>query len=227
MLPDRVSNPGPLTYESGALPIALRGPASRRVHDMKADQWSKQIFHVEERRRNWTHRNSDNQGGPKMQPCSYCGLTNAHSKGRNCPAYGVQCNICRKFDHFTYVCRAVSLTETTDELQIRKPHDRRKERVRVTKTEEKCSNSELISDDEYLAKSLGHICVKTVKELSEDSGASSPEIDFFRDGLKDLEKDLATTKKLMESMYKEQKSKRNQTYYEKSENETFKRIQIF
>ena len=28
MLPDRVSNSGPLTYESGVLPIALRGPAS-------------------------------------------------------------------------------------------------------------------------------------------------------------------------------------------------------
>ena len=28
MLPDQVSNPGPLTYESGVLPIALRGPAS-------------------------------------------------------------------------------------------------------------------------------------------------------------------------------------------------------
>ena len=27
MLPDRVSNPGPLTYESVALPIALRSPA--------------------------------------------------------------------------------------------------------------------------------------------------------------------------------------------------------
>ena len=27
MLSDRVSNPGPLTYESCALPIALRGPA--------------------------------------------------------------------------------------------------------------------------------------------------------------------------------------------------------
>ena len=27
MLPDRVSNTGPLTYESGVLPIALRGPA--------------------------------------------------------------------------------------------------------------------------------------------------------------------------------------------------------
>ena len=31
MLPDRVSNPGPLTYESGALPIALRGPACHFV----------------------------------------------------------------------------------------------------------------------------------------------------------------------------------------------------
>ena len=28
MLPDRVSNPGPLTYESGALPITLRGLAA-------------------------------------------------------------------------------------------------------------------------------------------------------------------------------------------------------
>ena len=27
MLPDRVLNPGPLTYESGALLIALLGPA--------------------------------------------------------------------------------------------------------------------------------------------------------------------------------------------------------
>ena len=28
MWPDRVSNPGPLTYEPGALPNALRGPAT-------------------------------------------------------------------------------------------------------------------------------------------------------------------------------------------------------
>ena len=26
MWPDRISNPGPLTYESGALPTALRSP---------------------------------------------------------------------------------------------------------------------------------------------------------------------------------------------------------
>ena len=38
MLPDRVSNPGPLTYESSALPTALPGPASfeSRLHLRKA-----------------------------------------------------------------------------------------------------------------------------------------------------------------------------------------------
>ena len=33
MLPDRVSNPGPLTYESGALPIVLHGPAYLKGFD--------------------------------------------------------------------------------------------------------------------------------------------------------------------------------------------------
>ena len=32
MLPDRVSNPGPLTYKSGALPISPRGPADGLAH---------------------------------------------------------------------------------------------------------------------------------------------------------------------------------------------------
>ena len=35
MLPDRVSNPGPLTYESGALLIALRGPAAKEEMCLK------------------------------------------------------------------------------------------------------------------------------------------------------------------------------------------------
>ena len=32
MWPDRVSNPGPPTYESDALPIALRGPAFKELN---------------------------------------------------------------------------------------------------------------------------------------------------------------------------------------------------
>ena len=40
MLPDRVSNPGPLTYESGALPIALRGPVQRRGSTIALPAWT-------------------------------------------------------------------------------------------------------------------------------------------------------------------------------------------
>ena len=58
MLPDRVSNPGPLTYESGALPIALRGPDHvvwRLIYSTPSDclcfglvpiMLAKNIFHV-------------------------------------------------------------------------------------------------------------------------------------------------------------------------------------
>ena len=35
MCPDRVPNPGSLTYESGALPTALRGPARLLVYNKK------------------------------------------------------------------------------------------------------------------------------------------------------------------------------------------------
>ena len=41
MLPNRVSNPGPLTYESGALPIALRGLAALTVNQFVTCQNSK------------------------------------------------------------------------------------------------------------------------------------------------------------------------------------------
>ena len=46
MLPDRVSNPGPLTYESGALPIALRGPARTKECLSQCQVWrqNKDIF---------------------------------------------------------------------------------------------------------------------------------------------------------------------------------------
>ena len=48
MLPDRVSNPGPLTYESGALPIALRGPAEKVVR----------LVHVYPSKLSWLFKNN-------------------------------------------------------------------------------------------------------------------------------------------------------------------------
>ena len=48
MLPDRVSNPGPLTYESGALPIALRGPALfEDISKIKCcDKYGKPLYYL-------------------------------------------------------------------------------------------------------------------------------------------------------------------------------------
>ena len=50
MLPDRVSNPGPLTCESGALPIALHGPADIKVKRLNFDQTNTSILfeHIKE-----------------------------------------------------------------------------------------------------------------------------------------------------------------------------------
>ena len=55
MLPDRVSNPGPLTYESGALPIALRGPASTVEF-----QWLEYL---------WIHENKFETGVVRANEC--------------------------------------------------------------------------------------------------------------------------------------------------------------
>ena len=45
MWPDRVSNPGPLTYESGVLPTALRGPAVVYAIDSQ-NEAHKEILYV-------------------------------------------------------------------------------------------------------------------------------------------------------------------------------------
>ena len=48
MWPDRVSNPGPLTYESGVLPTALRSPAHKesRVRCCRFVQFCEYFYHI-------------------------------------------------------------------------------------------------------------------------------------------------------------------------------------
>ena len=73
---------------------------STKMHDTKPTYWNKKKHKVREQQ----HMNSCIRN-EKAQPCSYCGLTRSRPKGRTCPAYGVQCDICNKYDHFTSVCR--------------------------------------------------------------------------------------------------------------------------
>ena len=66
MLPDRVSNPGPLTYESGALPIALRGPA-------EAGQSSNAACLLEQNTKCQVYSDQDtNDGGWIVFHCHLC-----------------------------------------------------------------------------------------------------------------------------------------------------------
>ena len=65
---------------------------------------------VEEQRREWTQ--SQNYIQFRTQHCSYCGLPGALPRGRNCPAYGVQFEICRKYNHFTSVLREIKMDKT-------------------------------------------------------------------------------------------------------------------
>ena len=53
MLPDRVSNPGPLTYESGALPIALRGPARRGRFHLIVGRVAQSVGHLTRKSGSW------------------------------------------------------------------------------------------------------------------------------------------------------------------------------
>ena len=46
MWPYWVSNPGPLTYESGALPIALRGPAHSILHNLRFASFSSVLPYI-------------------------------------------------------------------------------------------------------------------------------------------------------------------------------------
>ena len=54
MWPDLVSNPGPLTCESGALPTALRGPALSLVVPVMVSVCAVLFFHGMSWVRSWT-----------------------------------------------------------------------------------------------------------------------------------------------------------------------------
>ena len=79
---------------------------SIQVHDMKADPATWGIAKVMSHRRNRESRQPEyHERVESAEYCTYCGLTRAHPRGKDCPAYGTQCNICKRFNHFSSVCR--------------------------------------------------------------------------------------------------------------------------
>ena len=180
---------------------------SRQMQDMKPYQWTKEIHKIEERQRNdWMQRNLDNT----TQPCSYCGLDKAHPKGRNCPAYGVQCEICNKFDHFTSVCRAYDRKQHTMNQSPKRQPDKQMRQWRIKKAEEDYSGRDSSSDNEFLSS----VQIKTVKSLSEENSVLSCQIDSLQDIVSRFGKDLETAKKIFSSLLSQQLHKE---HYSRSE----------
>ena len=137
---------------------------SEQVHDMMTESRSKEIAKVTEQRRSWESRYSDiGKRFQRVEPCSYCGLVGAHVKGRKCPAYGIQCKICRTFNHYTSVWRAN--TSPTDKMYAFPWAHGHGQKKRIRKAEEIYSSSEG-SNNEFLAQSVGQMRAKAVKKLN-------------------------------------------------------------
>ena len=173
---------------------------SRQMQNMKPNQLNKEIHKVEERQWNdWTQRNLNNT----TQPCSYCGLDNAHPKGRNCPAYGVQCETCKKFDHFSSVCRRnMSPKDARYSLPMTHGHHQKK---KVMKAEETYTSSES-SDDEFLAQSIGHLRVKNVRKGNSLNVTQSIGIDIIQERVSQLEKELKAANELIQNLVAQQQN---------------------
>ena len=72
---------------------------------------SKEELHVvQDKSKNKTKKsrpsnpNKTNKGSKKTWKCKFCGQAKWHSKPTDCPAYGQQCRICKKMNHFSKEC---------------------------------------------------------------------------------------------------------------------------
>ena len=167
---------------------------------------SKEIAKATKQRRSCESRYSEvGKRFQKAESCSYCGLVGTHVKGRNCPAFGIQCEICRKFNHYSSVCRA-NRSPTDKMYAFPRTHDHRQKR-RIMKAEEIYSSSEN-SDDEFLAQSVGYLRVKTVKKSNSLNKIHSEEISMLHELVAELGKELETAKEVIKNLVTQQKKYR-------------------
>ena len=169
---------------------------SEQVHDMKADPWRNEIAKVAARRRHMKSRDSDiGKRDQVTEPCSYCGLSGAHLRGRNCPAYGVQCEICRKFDHFPSVCRA---NMSQKGANFRQSRMNKRHPQKIKRTEESYSSDES-SDDGFIAQSVGHLRINAIR-TSNNLKIQANENSIIEERVSQLENELKAAKLLIEDL---------------------------
>ena len=101
---------------------------------------------------------SGSQHQMKPWKCGFCGLLNAHAKGKDCPAFEKKCNKRHKRNHFTVVCKSQS-----SRFRKQKP-GKGKVKRRIKKTTE--AGESTSSDDEFFGQVAEHLSrAKKVKQI--------------------------------------------------------------
>ena len=162
---------------------------SIQVHDMKADPADWGIAKVMSHRRKQKSRQPEyHERVDNSEYCTYCGLTGAHPRGKHCPAYGTQCNICKKFNHYSSVCREnVTQEAIMGQRSLRRYSQKKK--TSIKRAEEVDSSSDTSSDEDFIEKSLMHMQIKTVSESTAEKkdNISSRDIQLLQEKISRLE----------------------------------------
>ena len=201
---------------------------SSQVHDMKADPAYREIAKVMSRRSNQKSRHPEyDERDGSAEYCTYYGLTRAHPRGKHCPAYGTQCDICDKFHHFSSVCRA-NVTQEAVMVQKSPLYHYQKKKPSIKRTEEVDYSSDTSSDEDFIEKSLMHMSIKALSESIEEKENGSPrEIQLLQGKISRLENELNLTKNLIQSLLDNQQTENHndkttykypETRWEKNEN---------
>ena len=106
-------------------------------------------------------QNRRNHGSSR---CSYCGLSGVHKKGYNCPAFGKQCYICRKRDHFARVCHAPRYKNThVYPSEMREPEGQKHPSIDKNINPE--GDYTKLYDRREICMELRNVCVEKVNEI--------------------------------------------------------------
>ena len=109
----------------------------------------------------------------------------------------MQCEICRKYNHFASVCREKrKWTEPIDET-MRPPHcyTRSKGKEGVNKANVIHPNSQSLDDS-----SVAHVRMKTVKQSLSQENENSRQIKALQEEISRLQKDLDSAKNLIQQI---------------------------
>ena len=126
--------------EKDVAKVKQQGAHYKKSGDYKKPQYQKKKKYDQDKSSGSNHSSKE---------CTYCGKTGTHPPGRNCPAYGKQCNNCGGWNHYHTVCRKKNTSQIPQKKHIKKAEEEKEETS---------------SDDDFFDKAINHLQVRRVKD---------------------------------------------------------------